>query len=429
MLKLSPASSPRHAIRIALVTATVGWLLSVALSPSARAVVVASPNTAATLSAPAGIPGWSNMGYLDSASAVYLGNRWVITAGHVAQDAANPGAITFTDGRVFQPVLGSFTYLVDPSSTGLTGSPDLVMFQISADPGLPSLNIASTLPKLGTTLTMMGAGLDRAPNEIGWQVSNVNGVETWKQAPLPIDSVRGFSLLDTSHMRWGQSQIIGTTTYTTSDFSTPVFATRFSTGGGPFQAEAVRGDSGGGVFQTVNGHSTLAGIMEAQTFPVPGQPSNAVVFGQTSYVTDLSVFRDQILNIRDAATPLAQNQVNHFDVNGSGIVSASDYLALLSEVNSLPNGSMKVTASFGPHGPFYDVNGDGVIDSQDEYDEMYYLTQIGLSPVIATPSLAPAAFASQVPEPASVVLAWGGLLALLAARRVTIARRKQALQA
>jgi hypothetical protein len=254
-------------------------------------------------------------------------------------------------------------------------------------------------------------------------------VETWKQAPLPVDNVRGFSLLDTSHMRWGQSQIIGTTTYNTSNFSTPVFVTRFSTGGGPFQAEAVRGDSGGGVFQTVSGHSTLAGIMEAQTFPVPGQPSNAVVFGQTSYVTDLSVFRDQILNIRNAATPLDQNQVNHFDVNGSGMVSAADYLAILSEVASLPNGSMKVTASFGPHGPFYDVNGDGVIDSQDEDAVSYYLIHIGLSPFIASPSLAPAAFVSQVPEPASVVLAGGGLLALLAARWVTIARRKRALQA
>ena len=425
MLKLSPASSQRHVLRVALATATVG-LLSVALSPSSRAVVVANPNSTITLSAPAGFPGWSNMAYLNDGGAVYLGDRWVITAAHVGQ-----GAVRFTDGRVFQPAIGSAVELVNPSSTGLGGSPDLLMFQLTADPGLPSLNIASKLPKNGTTLTMMGAGLDRAPNLIGWQVSSVNGVETWKQAPLPLDNVRGYSLLDTSQMRWGRSQIIGTTSYSANNGSnpTPEFITQFSSLGGPFQAQAVAGDSGGGVFQTVNGHSTLAGIIDAQTFPLPNQPSNVVVFGQTTYSVDLSVFRDQILNIVDAKVPLDQNQVNHFDVNGSGTVSASDYLALLNEVASLPNGSMKVTASFGPHGPFYDVNGDGVIDSQDLVAESLYLTQVGLSPFIATPSLAPAAFASQVPEPASVVLACGGLLALLAARYGAIARRKRALKA
>jgi hypothetical protein len=171
-------------------------LLSVALSPSSRAVVVANPNSTITLSAPAGFPGWSNMAYLNDGGAVYLGDRWVITAAHVGQ-----GAVRFTDGRVFQPTVGSDVELVNPSSTGLGGSPDLLMFQLTADPGLPSLNIASKLPKNGTTLTMMGAGLDRAANQIGWQVTNVNGVDTWKQAPLPLDNVRGFSLLDTSHMR------------------------------------------------------------------------------------------------------------------------------------------------------------------------------------------------------------------------------------
>jgi hypothetical protein len=148
------------------------------------------------------------------------------------------------------------------------------------------------------------------------------------------------------------------------DNPTPEFITRFSSSGGPFQAQAVAGDSGGGVFQTVNGHSTLAGIIDAQTFPLPNQPSNAVVFGQTTYSVDLSVFHDQILNVLDAKVPLAQNQVNHFDVNNSGGAGVADLLLLQLEINNLPNHSMVVTRSPGPNGPFYDVNGDGVIDAR-----------------------------------------------------------------
>ena len=50
---------------------------------TALAVVVSNVNQGVTAVAPADMPGWDNMAYRGSASAVYLGNRWMITANHV----------------------------------------------------------------------------------------------------------------------------------------------------------------------------------------------------------------------------------------------------------------------------------------------------------------------------------------------------------
>jgi hypothetical protein len=66
---------------------------------------------------------------------------------------------------------------------------------------------------------------------------------------------------------------------------------------------------------------------------------------------------------------------------------------------------------------------------QDYNDELdVFSNSFGqVNAVVATPNSS--AIASQVPEPASIVLACGGLLALLATRYGAIARRKRALQA
>src|SRR5262245_38418655 len=58
------------------------------LASPAHAVVVAT--TTGNTTAPVDDPGWSNIGSCNSASAIYLGNRWVLTAFHVNASAGFP---------------------------------------------------------------------------------------------------------------------------------------------------------------------------------------------------------------------------------------------------------------------------------------------------------------------------------------------------
>jgi hypothetical protein len=89
----------------------VATALAICLSPErARAVVISAASDAANLLAPGSDPGWANVGRLSGASAVYLGNRWVLTANHVAQTAFH-----LTDGRSFDMSIGSGVTLKPPS--------------------------------------------------------------------------------------------------------------------------------------------------------------------------------------------------------------------------------------------------------------------------------------------------------------------------
>ena len=368
------------------------------------------PKTDVTLRAPANDPGWNNVAHLSSATAVYLGNRWMITANHVGETP-----VTFSDGRVFNITVGSDVVLSNPASTGDVNAPDLRMFQLTADPGLPSLNIAASAPAPGTLVTMIGAGLDRGRNQIGFQVTGTSPNFVWTPAPLPIANARGFSLLSSSHMRWGQSPVVGTPNLVND---TVMFATRFAATSGPLAGQAVSGDSGGGVFQLVHGAWSLVGIMDLLQ-PVLNQPSGLVVFGDQTFSNNLSTYRDQIMSLVTHPTSAWQNQLNHFDVNRSGSVTAQDLLVLISDLQM--SGPHSLVGTPGAKDALFDVNGDGVFDAKDEAE-----LQDVLKTGIGNPSALAHGGPNLVPEPSSVVLALSGLLVIALARRLTIARRKRA---
>jgi hypothetical protein len=79
---------------------------------------------------------------------------------------------------------------------------------------------------------------------------------------------------------------------------TSAFLTNFGTfGAGPNagsdNAQATVGDSGGGVFLS---DGTLIGLIDAEgTFS--GQPANTSVFGDGTFIADLSKYRPEILSI------------------------------------------------------------------------------------------------------------------------------------
>ena len=173
-----------------------------------------------------GVTGWDYVGTVNGASAVYLGNNWVITAAHV-------GAGTFA--------LGGTSYtVVSGSAQGVTRSNgdtvDLTLFQITQGPNLPALSISSTHsdpPQVGSAVAMIGYG---------------GGQETW-----------GLNTVTDTHY---QLQI---SNYTSSDFLTDYGNSTVNGFSVSNFALLIGGDSGGGdfIYNTSTGTWMLSGINEA----------------------------------------------------------------------------------------------------------------------------------------------------------------------
>ncbi|MBI3839178.1 MAG: trypsin-like peptidase domain-containing protein [Planctomycetia bacterium] len=354
------------------------------------------------------------MARLSNATAVYLGNRLMITANHVISNVGN-SPVTFTDGREFNSSVGSDLVLTNPPALQIPSTTaDLKMFRLAADPGLPALQIDTASPTSGAKVMMIGAGRDREPNEIGWSISSTN---VWTQTPLPFANARGFAVdSNSSHMRWGTNLVVSGNTV--SNGNTATFATRFDSTGNPFEAQAVSGDSGGGVFRPVDGRWELVGIMDTVQAAATGQPNGTAVFGEQSLSADLSQYRDQIESILNRPERLWQNQTNHFDVDHSGPANARDVLLL---INHLQNGGARsLSGAPSASDPLLDVNGDGSFNILD-------LSQLinALGGNTANPAVSMSQNSSLVPEPSTGVLALLGILSAALVRRVMIARRKR----
>jgi uncharacterized protein (TIGR03382 family) len=389
----SAMHGPNWFARLGLVVA-----LAICLSPAtARAVVISAASDAANRIAPGNDPGWNNVGRLSGASAVYLGNRWVITANHIAQTAFH-----LTDGRSFDMAVGSAVTLKPPGNPFTSQGADLRMFRLAEDPGLPSLTIADATPARSEIVTMIGAGLDQAPGYIGW---SVNARGQWTQTILPFANQTGFALLDTQHMRWGVNRVTSSASSILQGDNTFVFATQFDRQGMPFEAQAVLGDSGGGVFQSIDDSWELAGLMISQQ-PLSGQPTRTAVYGNSTFTADLSKYRDQILKLVDHAEPLWQNQANHFDVDGSGRVNAHDLLVLMNELKRGNYAVQDLGGSPGPGDFRFDVDGDLRLTAQDGTSLLNALLGNTANPTSSQSAT------GLVPEPSSAVLAAVGVLVL-----------------
>jgi hypothetical protein len=322
----------------------------------AEAVVISSSSDAPNIVSPGPGSGWDNVARISSSSCVYLGNRWMITANHVSSTP-----VRLTDGREFNISVGSEARINNPVNRA-GGAADLRIFRLAEDPQLPSLQITSSSPTAGAQVMMIGAGLNRAEEQIGWKIQGEGPTSQWTPAPLFQANVRGYDLLETSQMRWGMNQVLSSDPIYLQQGNSWVFATRFDAVGVPFEAQAALGDSGGAVLQNVNNLWHLAGIMAA-TLPLAGQPNGTVAFGNMSYAIDLSIYRDSILSYVNRPEPLWQNQVNYFDVDRSGGVNARDVVVEVNKLLLSPN--QQLLGAPGAGEPLYDVNGDLKITAQD----------------------------------------------------------------
>jgi hypothetical protein len=288
------------------------------------------------------------------------------------------------------------------------------MFRLAADPGLPALTIAETAPVVNSQVTMIGAGIDRGAELLGWRLTATTGGLQWTPTSALGADQHGYSVLTSSKMRWGVNLVASEVAFSTEQ--TFSFTTRFDQQGIPFEAQATLGDSGGGVFQHDDGAWELVGLMTS-TRLLTNQPSNTVVFGDQTVIADLASYRGEILALVNRAEPLWQNQVNYFDVSGGGGVTPRDALIVINRL--LAGGPGALSGAPGTSDMFVDVNGDYNLSPSDALAVINRL--LASNQAAGSPSAASAHF---VPEPASMVFALWALAAAVAACR--FARRRAA---
>lgn len=248
-----------------------------ALAPSARAVIIDSGDGTGNTSAPPDDPGWVYVGTRSDLTAVYIGGGWVLTANHV------PLGTVIIDGVIYAPIVGSDVQLSNGDGTFA----DLKIFAIAGDPGLADLPIRSDALTVGTALMMIGQGRDRG------------AFTTWDPG-APNAPISGYEWLNTRSRRWGTNHIDGIPS--SRILNTVSFFARFDAGQPDHEAQVVQGDSGGAVFIKNGGVWELAGIQFARS-EFMGQPMDTALYGNFSYASDLSFYRDEILDVIAAPEP------------------------------------------------------------------------------------------------------------------------------
>ncbi len=260
------------------------------LAAPASAVIIASGDGTGNTTPPPDDPGFAHLAQLDWLNGVYIGNGWVLTANHVGIRDAVLG------GQVYEAVAGSRIRLSNPTGGN---APDLILFRIARDPGLPELPIRSSPPPIGAEVLLVGQGRNR-------------GASTRSCLP-PRD---GWLWAPSSQLRWGNN-VVEQNGYDAQAGSTETrsFYTQFSKQQQTaHEAHAARGDSGGAAFVKNGAIWELAGTIFAIT-----QCGDAALYGDFTFVADLSYYLDQIESI--ASVPACDDGL---DQDGDGLVDYPD---------------------------------------------------------------------------------------------------------
>jgi hypothetical protein len=247
----------------------VRCLLLALVAPASLGLVVPGPEPSQYERAPQKDPGWRNVGERKGRSAVYLGEGWVLTAGHVGV-----GPVRF-EGKSFPPVPDS---AVAVNTRGVPGrKTDLLLFRVDPAPDLPVLGIRKTPVRPGTRLLMVGYGLGRG-DEASWMNRS------------------GYRHKPGATKRWGtnRAQDAGVKIRDPEGSETICFHTQFRHRGTKHEAQAAPGDSGGAVFAKGASRFRLAGLMLA-VVGQRGQPRDVALYGDRTSVADLTRYRAQIM--------------------------------------------------------------------------------------------------------------------------------------
>lgn len=424
------------------------WLL---FSADVNAVVIDVGDGSGNTTAPDDDPGFANAGLRGVGTAIYLGNRWVLTANHVGA-----GPVTFGD-EVFTHIPDEVHRLKNPNSS----QTDMLLMRLEEEPDLPSLRLGCKNLSLFTEVVLVGAGRDRNEELSFWSVDENpgNSDDVWTAVATAEDAdVLGFRTESSRTIRWGTAIVTNSNidVKSANDGNVLSFQTTFDTFDETSLQEslnvenlgqAVTGDSGGPVFLKNGDFWELAGMIHGVTPPRENQPggSGTVLFGNSTFAANIIKYRDEILAIADLGIPTGDFDGNgaidagdidqlhaavdnsdnncHYDLSGNGVVTAFDVSALLAEAGTLAgdvdlDGKVAfadfliLARAFGDSGLGWaggDFDGDGSTNFGDF---------IALSNAFGDEASVSTATVSSVPEPSTALFALiGALVFVLRSRR------------
>ena len=210
------------------------WLL---FSPfnQARAIVFSSQGNDANLSSPAGLNlPWDNVVQMQSptgpiGTGVYLGNRYVLTAGHV--------------GPLSSVKVGFVDYLLDSSPAVAIGTADMKLVRLASDPGLGGVRLNSNPSADGGAAHLVGYGVGRAPSSL-LGTSPV----TWGDS-------------STATKRWGTNFVDGAIGEAlVGGYTSDLLRTQFNSNAGVNEAALTIYDSGSALFRQIGSDWYLVGL-------------------------------------------------------------------------------------------------------------------------------------------------------------------------
>ncbi len=215
------------------------------------------------------VTGWDYVGQVNDASGTYLGNGWVLTAGHVGEGDFTLNGVTYdSTGPAYNITVGSSTV-------------DLTLFQIANAPALPALTLSMTDPTAlaygtpGSQVVMIGYGGGAGKT---WGLNTITQVN---QSITP----DGMSYVSNDFLTYTGNFTVYNSDHTDSQ-------TIYN------PAQLVGGDSGGGdfIYNATTGTWELAGINEVMgNDDVTNQPLSGSV--------QVDTYAAEIEDIMATATP------------------------------------------------------------------------------------------------------------------------------
>jgi hypothetical protein len=215
-----------------------GWLLGAVflLAPIdyASAIVFFSQGNDANLDNPGvGLP-WDNVVQMRNESGpigtgVYLGNRYVLTAGHV--------------GPLTSVKVGFVDYLLDSSPALAIGTADMKLVRLASDPGLSGVRL-NTNPSgdLGNSY-LVGYGVGRASSSLLG-----SSPVTWGDSTTAIK-------------RWGTNLVDGAIAgVQVAGYTSDLLRTQFNSNAGANEAALTIYDSGSALFRQIGSEWFLVGL-------------------------------------------------------------------------------------------------------------------------------------------------------------------------
>ena len=209
------------------------WLL---FSPvdQARAIVFSSQGNDANLISPGGGLPWDNVVQMQSGTGpigtgVYLGNRYVLTAGHV--------------GPLASVKVGYVDYLLDSSPAVAIGTADMKLVRLASDPGLNGVRLNNNSLGDGGEAYLVGYGVGRASSSL----LGSNPV-TWGDSSTAIK-------------RWGTNFVdLAISEKQVGVYTSDLLRTEFNSNAGADEAALTIYDSGSALFQKIGSEWYLVGI-------------------------------------------------------------------------------------------------------------------------------------------------------------------------